>query len=188
VEEFEYYLSELPDEKVIIKVFLQESPTRYQKWMQTMHVRCSHNGKEIVNGKGVNIKRGKTAAKFHSRMGKASRNTDNIALEVFKSSGKLKDELIFLPTHKGTACWGQELERGTLFIIEYIQVDKPWRKKGLGKCMVSCLMDKASSWGPDFTLIIPRWLNDEMKRELHGRARQEQNKIRVREQNNIECF
>jgi hypothetical protein len=64
VEEFEYCLSELPDEKVIIKVFLQEAPTRYEKWMQTMHVRCSHNGKEIANGKGVNIKRGKTCGKI----------------------------------------------------------------------------------------------------------------------------
>jgi hypothetical protein len=44
VEEFEHRLSELPDEKVIIKVFLQEAPTRYEKWMQTMRVRCSHNG------------------------------------------------------------------------------------------------------------------------------------------------
>jgi hypothetical protein len=42
---------------------------------------------------------------------------------------------------------------GTLFIIEYMQVDKPWRKKGLRKCMVSCLMDKASSWGPDFIFL-----------------------------------
>jgi hypothetical protein len=86
------------------------------------------------------------------------------AFEVFDRYGRSKPEFKNQVIRRGTGCWGSELDLGSLFILEHMLAEKPWRQKGVGRLMTNSLLSKSRSGEkqPAFTLVVPGWLNSDI--------------------------
>ncbi|RDL35002.1 uncharacterized protein BP5553_06933 [Venustampulla echinocandica] len=182
VEEQEYSLGESVAGQVTIKLYLQEDDDEFEMWMRTIHVRCSYDGKEIGRGFGRYVKRGWIRSNFWRDMGKPCQELSTVAFETFDRYGRLKQEFIDHIVRKGTGCWASELDRGSLFIIEYMHIERPFRRKGVGKILATSLIHKARAEGrhPAFTLVNPGWLTHDIRKDTEGKSNREQRDIRIR--------
>jgi GNAT superfamily N-acetyltransferase len=179
-EEQENFLDDPADGKVIMKVFLQEEDDEFQAWMQTIHVHCTRDGKEIWRGIGRYVKRDYIRSHFWRDMEEPCQELSSIAFELFDRYGRLKSEFIDHTIRKGTGCWGSELDLGSLFVIEYMSVEKALRRKGVGKRMATCLLNKALAGERKtaFSLVMPGWLNSDISKVIDGKSKREQIIIR----------
>lgn len=182
VEEQEHSLGESVDGQVTLKLYLQEDDDEFERWMQTIHVRCGYDGKEIGRGFGRYVNRDCIRPNFWRDMEEPCQELSTVAFEVFDRYGRLKQEFMDHTVRKGTGCWGSELNFGSLFIIEYMQVTKAWRRKGVGKIMTTSLIRKACAGRrqPAFTLAIPGWLTSDIRDDTDGKTNLEQQEIRLR--------
>lgn len=76
---------------------------------------------------------------------------------------------------QGLRVWGDELNRGSLAIVESIFVDPPFWRRGLGRRMVQVLVDIVRYKTPDHTVLArPIFLGkktfDAMERDMGGAA------------------
>lgn len=190
VEVLEYSLGESLDHHVTLELYLQENNDEFQSWMQTIHIRCCYDGKKIGKGLGRFVKRDHIRSDFWRDMEEPCEELANIAFDVFDRYGGLKQELMDHVVRKGTACWGSELHLGSLFIIEYMHIDKQWRRKGIGRKMVTSLIDKARAGGrsPSFSLVSPGWLNDDIGENIDGKSNTEKQEICFRARSDAISF
>ncbi|KFY08548.1 hypothetical protein V492_06129 [Pseudogymnoascus sp. VKM F-4246] len=205
IEEHKHYLG---GSEVNFKLFVQDDDDAFDAWMHTIHVHCSSDGKEIGRAFGRFVKRDRIKSNFWRHMEEPCHELSSIAFGLFDRYGRLRREFIDHATRKGSGCWGEEVDFGALFIIEYVQVDSSWRRKGVGKKMVESLIAKASaekkiaepsgnSSDEDdmvellfnetnakanklaFTLVSPGWLNEDISQELVGKTAREQRDIKL---------
>jgi GNAT superfamily N-acetyltransferase len=106
----------------------------------------------------------------------------SIAFELFDRYGRLKKELKDHPIRRGTGIWGSELDLGALFIIEYMLIEKDWRRKGVGTKIATCLIEKSRTGdrSPQFSLVAPGWLNHDIDSDIRGKTKLEQREVRFR--------
>ncbi|OBT83253.1 hypothetical protein VE02_07589 [Pseudogymnoascus sp. 03VT05] len=188
--------------EVTFKLFIQDEDEKFKDWMQTIHVHCSSDGKEIGGAFGGFVRRDRITANFWRDMEKPSQELSSVAFELFDRYGRLKREFVDHNFRKGSGCWGSELDLGPLFIIEHVRMERDWQCKGVGKKMVESLIAKASaekkipetlssnSSAEDrrskadakanklaFTLAAPGWLNGDISQSLIGKTPREQRDI-----------
>lgn len=82
---------------------------------------------------------------------------------------------------KGTGVWGSELDHSPLFIIAEVCIDRDWRRKGVGKRIVTCLIEKsrAGKRSPAFSLVAPGWLNREIEPDIQGKTELEKQQTQL---------
>ena len=193
--------------EVTFKLFIQDNDEEFKSWMDTIHVHCSSDGKEIGNAFGRFVHRGRIRPHFWRHMEEPCQELSSIAFELFDRYGRLNRELINHTVRKGTGCWGSEVDLGPIFIIEHIRIERTWRRKGVGKKMIEALITKASAEKktPDplismasaedklfesligkistkknklaFTIVAPGWLNGDIRADLDGKTATEQRDI-----------
>jgi len=102
-----------------------------------------------------------------------------VAFGLFDRYGRLKRELKDHPIRKGTGVWGSELDLGPLFIIESVCVNRDWRRKGVGKKIVTCLIEKShgEKTTPSFSLVTPGWLNSEIEPDIREKTKIQKRQI-----------
>ncbi|EHL00977.1 hypothetical protein M7I_3095 [Glarea lozoyensis 74030] len=146
----------LGNQKLIFKIFLADDDEEFTRWMQTIHVHCSCEGKVIGRGFG------------------------RIGFELFDRYGRLKKESKDHPIQKGTGVWGPELDIGSFFVIEQILIDKEWRRKALGTKIGTYLVEKSRTGSRDsqYSLAVPGWLNRDIESHTRGKTKSEQREIR----------
>ena len=162
------------DFKVAFKIYLQEEDDgELRRWLKTIHRSCSYKGKEVGGGLGRYVERDHIRQSFWCDMEEPSQELSTVAFELFDRYGRLKNEFREHAIRKGTGAWGNELDLGSIFIIENIRVDRNWRRKGLGRMIVSYLVEKsrARNRRPCFTLVAPGWLNDDIAPDIQGKQR-----------------
>lgn len=194
--------------EVTFKLFIQDDEEEFKGWMDTIHVHCSSDGKEIGNAFGRFVHRDRIRPHFWRHMEEPCQELSSIAFELFDRYGRLNRELINHTVRKGTGCWGSEVDLGPIFIIEHIRIERTWRRKGVGKKMIEALITKANAEkkSPDpfismasaedkliesligkistkknklaFTLVAPGWLNGDIRADLDGKTATEQRDIR----------
>jgi len=99
--------------------------------------------------------------------------TASFAFDLFDRYGRLRNELKTHPVRKGSGKWNEELDNGDLLLLEKVEVDAEYRKRGLGKMMVEALLEKARQKSTSFFTIA--WATllqvgplDEQLRRLKG--------------------
>jgi hypothetical protein len=179
VEEKEYYFGESQESGLSFKVYLQEEYDEFERWMRTIHVRCSYDGKEIGRGLGRYVNRDRIRDAFWRDMEQPCEELSKVAFQLFDRYGRLKQELKDHMIRKGTGVWGSELDLGPLFIIEEVCIDRDWRRKGVGKRIVTCLIEKsrAGKRNPAFSLVAPGWLTREIEPDIRGKTKLEAQQI-----------
>lgn len=88
------------------------------------------------------IRRSIMRESFWAEMEAPTQDTHNLAFELFDRYGRLNPELYEHDVNKGTGVWGTELDRGDLLIIETVQVDKGYRRRGIGTKLVNAILEK----------------------------------------------
>lgn len=186
----EYFIDACHKTKVIFEIYLQEDDDEFQEWMQTIHVQCSHEGKYIGGGFGRYVKRNRIRSNFWRDMEEPCQELSQIAFDVFDRYGCLRQDLKSHVVRKGSGVWGSELDHGSFFEIEDMFFEKEWRRKGLGTQLVNFLLAKARAGerNPLFTLVIPGWLNRDIRTDIDGKTRKEQQEITGNARNGATAF
>ncbi|KAF7941273.1 hypothetical protein EAE99_000910 [Botrytis elliptica] len=131
------------DQVVKLRLFVTKDE-EFADWLHMIHVHCTVDGRRIGHAFGQYICREKIREHFWSEMEAPSRELSLVAFELFDRYGYLNDHLKNHCVRKGTGAWGSELDFGSLFIMEHIEVtEREYRRKGLGRAMVGDLVKKA---------------------------------------------
>ncbi|KAK6532458.1 hypothetical protein TWF281_006646 [Arthrobotrys megalospora] len=189
VEEKEYEFG-AEGTKLSFKAFLCDEEEEFQDWMSTIHVEASFDGKVIGSGLGRYVKKGRIQSNFRRDMEEPSQDLSDIAFNLFDRYGRLKSDLKNHAIRKGTGAWGNELDIGSLFIIEYIRIDSDWRRKGVGKRIATDLIEKACAGdrNPSFSLIFSVPLNSELDSVTNGKTKLEAHQIELRASKDVNSF
>ncbi|KAL0961304.1 hypothetical protein HGRIS_006263 [Hohenbuehelia grisea] len=89
-------------------------------------------GHPIATLTGVLINRHACLGQFFSIMDAESQELLDFAVGLFDNHLKLRPWLKNEGPHRGTSCWGTELERGNLLYVQEIQVKEKFRHLGVG--------------------------------------------------------
>ncbi|EMR90763.1 hypothetical protein ACHAPC_000598 [Botrytis cinerea] len=126
-----------------LRLFLTKDD-EFADWLHMIHVNCTVDGKRIGHAFGQYICREEIREDFWSEMEAPSRELSLVAFKLFDRYGYLNGHLKNHCVQKGTGVWGDELDFGSLFILEHVEVtEREWRRKGLGRAMVGDLVKKA---------------------------------------------
>lgn len=80
---------------------------------------------EIATVKSIQIIRWLLRGVFHQVLDDESQELHQFSQKLFDKNGFLKDEHIEHDFHKGTGCWGDEVNKGTIHYIVEICVEEP---------------------------------------------------------------
>ncbi|KAF7957709.1 hypothetical protein EAE96_003279 [Botrytis aclada] len=144
VEEHEITIQKDGTDKVVkLRLFVTKDE-EFADWLHMIHAHCTVDGKRIGHAFGQYICRENIRRNFWSEMEAPSRELSLIAFELFDRYGYLNGHLKNHCVQKGTGVWGSELDYGSLFILENIEVtEREYRRKGLGRAMIGDLVKKA---------------------------------------------
>ncbi|CAL1705669.1 unnamed protein product [Somion occarium] len=70
--------------------------------------------------------------------------------KLFDNNGLLKQELVEQPYHRGTGCWGHEVDKGMIIYNHEIEVEDTFRHMGLGSFMLRELFKSDYVHSSDF--------------------------------------
>jgi hypothetical protein len=144
VDEHEYTTPGDQAHTIKIRLSLTHAEDEEFPWMQDISARCSCNGDTVATAKAQFIDRDRIRSNFWQHMEEPSEGMSELAFEVFDQYGTVKSNFTSHPVQRGTGVWGDELDRGPLFLIEELHVTAiEHRRKGLGQRIVSLLLDKA---------------------------------------------
>ncbi|TGO89247.1 hypothetical protein BPOR_0118g00100 [Botrytis porri] len=178
VEEREATIQKDGADKVVkLRLFVMKGE-EFADWLHMIHVHCTVDGKRIGHAFGQYICREKIRENFWSDMEAPSRDLSLIAFELFDRYGYINDHLKTHCVQKGTVVWGNELDFGSLFILEYIEVtEREYRRKGLGRAMIVDLVKKAEGLHKLSPSGTPE---DNMFEEMFWYGRKEERKRRAK--------
>ncbi|KAF7955214.1 uncharacterized protein EAE97_000473 [Botrytis byssoidea] len=180
VEEREITIQKDGTEKVVkLRLFVTKGE-EFADWLHMIHVHCIVDGKQIGHAFGQYICREEIRRNFWSDMEAPSRELSLIAFELFDRYGYLNGHLKNHCVQKGTGVWGSELDFGSLFILEHIEVtEREYRRKGLGQAMVGGLINKAE--GLLHKPSPPSTLEDKMYEEMlwFGRNKERERRAKI---------
>jgi ribosomal protein S18 acetylase RimI-like enzyme len=133
---------------------------------------------------GKLIRRSQMCATFYDDMEEPSRDTSMLAFELFDRYGRLKNEFKEHPIRKGSGVWNKELDSGDILLIEYLHIHKQYRHRGLGKKVVTAMLERTREKTQHFFAIAwPTLLNTrEMRAEMDGKTDAENDAIFQHEQ------
>ncbi|KIX94691.1 uncharacterized protein Z520_09737 [Fonsecaea multimorphosa CBS 102226] len=117
-------------------------------WLEPMEVvmtrgDSSLDGRaEIVGFCGAKlIRRTKIRRKFYRQMSKTFDEPTLLAFDLFDRFGNLKDDYEDHAIRKGLPMWEPRLDQGDILLIEDIIIEKPYRRLGLAKKIVTALLE-----------------------------------------------
>ncbi|KAH7014211.1 uncharacterized protein B0I36DRAFT_397667 [Microdochium trichocladiopsis] len=86
---------------------------------------------------GKLIRRGKICENFLQTVEEPSQETSAMGFELFGRYGHLQDK------HKtsGSSIWGDELDNGSILLLEIVKVDKEYRRLGLATRLCNAVLD-----------------------------------------------
>ncbi|TCD68460.1 hypothetical protein EIP91_010746 [Steccherinum ochraceum] len=79
---------------------------------------------------------------------------------LFDKYGFVKEELVDHDYHKGTGCWGRELDKGTFIYVLDVQVPIKYRRAGIGSLMIRKLLESDRVKAGDFLVACEMPVQD----------------------------
>ncbi|KAF8863933.1 hypothetical protein BDZ45DRAFT_722047 [Acephala macrosclerotiorum] len=203
-EEHEYSVNVNGTCPVPVKLVVRtnkSSPKDPDSYLHTSSIQCSYSGSCIGEANGTYVRR--VRPEFLDFMDGASQELSAVGWDIFDRYGYLKREsknIIF------------DVAREHL---EHLLVDKKWRKKGLGRAIVSFLVQRVLAWAcpqlklvcepgslPQFSHIRPETpafsiphvfagpglLNSDIRREMEGKPPGKERELRCRALESANAF
>ncbi|OQD86705.1 hypothetical protein PENANT_c007G03009 [Penicillium antarcticum] len=147
IEEHEYNISGDAARTLTIQLFWIDEQIGKFNCMKNFVAKCTCDGIVVATALARYIHREKMRSKFWEKMEEPSEETCHVAFHVFDRYGTVKTKYKDHPVRRGTGVWGNELDHGPLFLIEKLHVTVlELRRKGLGRKMVSLLLEKAKQF------------------------------------------
>ncbi|CAM1504899.1 Fc.00g024900.m01.CDS01 [Cosmosporella sp. VM-42] len=121
----------------------------FRKWLTpisaqaTIHPDESEPPVEVGKALGFIIRRVVIQSAFHETMETPHQGTMDLALDLFDRYGRLKEEIHQHALRKGSGVWKTELDDGNLVLIENIEVERKYRRKGVGSKLVLHILEQA---------------------------------------------
>ncbi|KAL1601680.1 hypothetical protein SLS60_006595 [Paraconiothyrium brasiliense] len=126
---------------------------------------------------------------FYSELEQPSQETSDLAFDLFDRYGRLKKMFKEHIIKKGSGIWGDEFDNGDLLLLEYISIQEPYRRQGLGRRLVTAVLDKTRGKSESFFAVVaPGWLNSVVETEASGKTEEETEEIRIRHKRVAERF
>jgi hypothetical protein len=150
IQEHEFTPSGDANQTLKIRLFLTDEDEGEFKWMKNFVAECTCDGVTVATALARYIDRGSIRSRFWEEMEEPSEETCSVAFHVFDRYGTVQTKYKDHPVQRGTGVWGKELDDGPLFLIEKVYVTAlKLRRKGLGRRMVSLLLEKARQYSLD---------------------------------------
>ncbi|KAF7791161.1 hypothetical protein EIP86_002172 [Pleurotus ostreatoroseus] len=92
---------------------------------------------------------------FIGVMDDESDDLQKLAVDVFDLDAKVKDRIVNDDHHKGTGCWGAELNDGHIIYLSDMTVADPYRGKGVGTLAIHALKKSEHLREEDFIMAWP---------------------------------
>lgn len=120
------------------------------------------------------IRREDIRDEFLDNMEEPTKETCDLAVDLFDRYGRLRKEFKTHPVRKGSGVWQDEVDIGDLLLFESIRIDRRYRRRGLARKLVNSLLEKARAKSRGFfAFAAPGWLNDEVELETGGLSDEE---------------
>jgi GNAT superfamily N-acetyltransferase len=87
------------------------------------------------------IRRHAIRATFYDDIEEPSVETSRLGFDLFDRYGRLRREFKTHPTKRGSGLWKHELDDGDLLLFEYVRIDEPHRRLGLGRRLVRAVLE-----------------------------------------------
>ncbi|KAJ4211335.1 hypothetical protein NW759_012536 [Fusarium solani] len=101
--------------------------------------------------------------KFWVAMEEPTRQTSELAFELFDRYGRLRKEFREHTVNKGTGVWGSELDGEDILLFESIRVEHGHCRQKIGTKIVKAVLNKARRKSTKFfALVKPRYLVEEI--------------------------
>ncbi len=105
------------------------------------------------------IKRRRITSNFWVEMEELTRETSDLAFELFDRYGRLEPKYYKHDFKRGTGAWGPELDSGDILLFESLSIASQWRRRGLGTKIVKAILDKVREKSRRFfALVRPGYL------------------------------
>ena len=115
--------------------------------MKNFGAECTCDGVVVATGLARYIRRERMRHEFWEEMEEAGHEMGGVAYHVFDRYGTVQIKYKDHPVQRGTGIWGNELDHGPLFLIEKLHITAiELRRKGLGRKVVSLLLNKAKQF------------------------------------------
>ncbi|CCM00041.1 uncharacterized protein FIBRA_02067 [Fibroporia radiculosa] len=88
--------------------------------------------KTIATLSALQIVRWRCGDQFLRIMDEESQELHEFSVKLFDKNGHLKPELVDDEYHRGSGCWGREMNRGTIIYVEDVRVVTQFRHRGVG--------------------------------------------------------
>eukprot|EP01113_Clastostelium_recurvatum_P008602 TRINITY_DN14085_c0_g1_i1.p1 TRINITY_DN14085_c0_g1~~TRINITY_DN14085_c0_g1_i1.p1 ORF type:complete len:615 (+),score=101.38 TRINITY_DN14085_c0_g1_i1:68-1846(+) len=73
---------------------------------------------------------------FYEIMDMHSDETSRLATSIFTDRGLIRPKLISNPAERGSGVWGEEINNGSILLVEEIRVLEQYRRRGLGRWLL----------------------------------------------------
>ncbi|THH28406.1 hypothetical protein EUX98_g5788 [Antrodiella citrinella] len=104
---------------------------------------------------GICVHRHLCRGDFLSIMDEESSELNEFSVRLFDNNGFLKREFMDSDHHKGTGCFGREVNKGALFYLDTVSVEQEYRGQGLGTWMLEQFLKSKDIGQKDFVMLWP---------------------------------
>jgi ribosomal protein S18 acetylase RimI-like enzyme len=111
-------------------------------------------GRQVGYCDGKIIRRDLIRSHFRHRMAMLTEHTCSLALDLFDRYGRLKQEFMDHPVKRGSGVWSAELDDDDIFLIEHLEIDTQYRRRGLGSKLVRAMLDEVEGKTLGYTAIV----------------------------------
>ncbi|KAJ4142534.1 hypothetical protein NW754_009976 [Fusarium falciforme] len=133
------------------------------RWLERIDGLAFVKGNRIGYCDAKLIRRLQIHHKFWVAMEEPTRQTSELAFELFDRYGRLCKEFREHPVHRGTGVWGSELDGGDIILFESIRIEPGHRHQKIGTKIVNAVLNKARRKSTKFfALAKPRCLVEEI--------------------------
>ncbi|KAL6307177.1 hypothetical protein BKA93DRAFT_718300, partial [Sparassis latifolia] len=108
----------------------------------------------VASVTALQINRARCRGSFLEVMDDMSQELHEFSVALFNKFGHLKPELVEHEYHRGSGCWGREMDNNMLVYIESVEVKPQFRNKGVGSWALRKLSERFATHA-DFVVCWP---------------------------------
>ena len=161
--------------------------SEYEPWLEqmdgkiTLKTSADSEPKRIGYCDGWLIRRNSVTS-FYDDMEEHTRDTAELAFDLFDRYGRLREEFKEYPIKKGSGIWQKEIDRGDLLLFQRLSIQKPYRRRGLGRRVVNALLERTRRKSRRFfAFVSPGYLTREVIEEVEDLPDEEAKIVRERD-------
>ena len=162
----------------------QADPEEALPWLSTL-IGVARNSSGAITGKCVAqlVDRPSIREHFHAEMERPSEELHQMGYKLFDETGHIKKDNYEHSLLRGSGVWGKELGDGKFLHVEYLKVEKEYRRQGIGKALIEgCLkMAEEQDCNLSFTRVKILWSSADF-REEYDKAENEEAKASLEEE------